>query len=256
MTTALILAHAADAGAASAATWLAGELGAAAVRILRPEILSLARWTHRIDAHGAASTRIALPHAEPLVSAEIGAVLNRIRYLPTPGFNRSSAKDRDYAGAELQAVVASWLAGFGDRAIHSLRRHPWVTPTLPPQHWAKAAAAAGLPVAVRIIASSPRARGADGGVAHGGDADAAAGAAVGTVLAAGRGVGGALADRYGTKCLAAAHLLGFSLLEFRFAVEGRDTVLVEVDPLPPLVEPWAAALTGRLLGSLLREDRR
>jgi hypothetical protein len=255
VTTAIVvLAHAPDSGAASVVAWLARELGPEIVRVVRPEALSRARWSHHIDAHGRASTRLTLPDAEPLVSAEASAVLNRIRYLPMPGFRRASAKDRDYAGAELQAVVASWLASFGDRAIHAVRRHPWVTPMLPLQLWASAAAACGLPVAARTIANSTRVQGADSGVACGDEADLAKGVSAGTVLVAGSDVGGALVDRYGTPCLAAARLLGFPLMEFRFAVEGHNTRLVWVDPLPPLVEPWAAALTGKLLRSLLREE--
>jgi hypothetical protein len=251
VTTALVLAHATDAGAASVAAWLGREVGADIVRTVRPEALSLARWTHHIDAYGHASTRVVLPNAKPLVSAEVGAVLHRIRYLPMPGFSRASAKDRDYAAAELQAVVAGWLTGFGGRAIHSVRRHPWVSPMLPLQHWAKAAAACGLPVAARTIDSSPRVRGTEGRITSSENADPAEGAAAGTVLVAGGDLGGAVVDKYGARCLAAARLLGFSLLEFRFTDEG----LVHVDPLPLLAEPWAAALTGRLLLSFLREKR-
>jgi hypothetical protein len=208
---------------------------------------------HHIDAHGHASTRFTLPNLELCTSEEVGVVLNRIRYLPMPGFTRASVKDRDYAGAELQAVVASWLAGFGERAIHAVRRHPWLTPMLPLQRWANAAASCELPVARRTIANSPRAQGADPGIAYSHGANLAEGVIVGTVLVAGKYLGGALVDRYGARCLEAARLLGFPLLEFRFAVEGHDTCLVWVDPLPPLVEPWAAALTGKLLRSLLRE---
>jgi hypothetical protein len=242
----LVLAHATDAGAASVAAWLAREHGAEAVRTLRPEVLSLARWSQHIDPHGRSSARLAPATAQPLADAEVGAVLHRICYLPMPAFSRATAKDRDYAAAELQAVVAGWLAGFGDRAIHSLRRHPWVTPTLPLQRWAKAAVACGLPVAGRTIASSPRARVA------GNDADPAGWPPAGTVLVAGSGVGGPLADEYGARCLAAARLLDLPLLEFCFAVEDRGRRLVQVDPMPPLVEPWSVALVGRLLGSHLR----
>jgi hypothetical protein len=253
VTTAVVLAHATDVGAASVAAWLARELGADRVRVVRPEALSRARWVHHIDAHGHPSTRFRLPNLNLPTSNEVGAVLNRIRHLPMPGFTRASAKDRDYAGAELQAVVASWLAGFGERAIHAVRRHPWLTPVLPLQHWASAAASCGLPVARRTIVNSPRVRGADRRIAYSHDADRAEGVNVDTVLVAGRYLGGALVDRYGAPCLEAARLLGFPLLEFRFAVEGHDTCLVWVDPLPPLVEPWAAALAGKLLRSLLRE---
>ena len=242
------------------AAWLSREFGPRAVRVLRPEALSLSRWSQRIDVHGRASTRIALPRAEPITTAEVGAILNRIRYLPASHFHRASAKDQEYAGAELQAVVASWLAELGERVVHVVRRHPWVTPYLPLQHWASAAAACGLPVAARTLANSPRAYGANGGRGEAAIAcDNCTGgvgmAAAGSVLVAGHEVGGPLSGRYGQCALAAARKLEFPLLEFRFAIEDGETVLTEVDPLPALGEPWAVALAGRLLMSLAREPR-
>src|SRR5690242_16823440 len=121
----LVLAHAADAGAALSTAWLRREFGAEQVRVVRPEALGICRWSHKIDARGRASTTLTPPRSEPLISSEISAVLNRIRYLPTPSFRWASAKDRAYAEAELQALVMSWLAEFGDRAVHGIRRHPW-----------------------------------------------------------------------------------------------------------------------------------
>lgn len=243
----LILAHAGDEGAKSVAARLVRELGADAVRVVRPEGLSLARWSHRVDSTGRASTRIALPRAPAFTNAGVAAVFNRIRYLAVPRFRRRSAKDRDYAGAEFQAIVVSWLAELGDRVVHVVRRHPWVTPSLPLQHWASAAAACGLPVAKRTIVNSPQAQtGAD--VPGSGMADFA-----GTVLTAGERAGGPMANRYGLRCLATARALGFPLLEFCFDVEEKETVLVHVDPLPPLAEPWAVAMAGDLLKLRARE---
>jgi len=249
----LILAHATDAGAAMVAEELACELGSVAVRVVRPEALSLARWSQRVDARGGASTRIELPFGQPLADAGLPAVLNRIRYLPVPRFQRASAKDRDYAGAELQAIVASWLNELGERVVHSVRRHPWVTPTLPLQHWASAAAAAGLPVAARTIATSPHTAAASIMSPKASTVKPVGYVITGTVLVAGNEVGGSLASRYGARCLAAASALGFALLEFRFAFEEGDIVLVDADPLPPLFEPWAAAMTGALLKSIARQ---
>ena len=77
----------------------------------------------------------------------------------------------------------------------------------------------------------------------------------GTVLVAGNQTGGTLADRYGQHALAMARALGSRLLELRFASNGSETVLVDVDPLPPLTEPWAAGLTGQLLASMAAEAR-
>ncbi|MFL5280063.1 MAG: hypothetical protein ACJ8AW_03465 [Rhodopila sp.] len=252
--TIIVLAHATDAGAASVAMWLAREHGAEGVRIVLPEELSRAQWSHAIDTHGCASTSLTLPKAGLLTSATVGAVLNRISYLPVPGFRRTSAKDRDYASAELQAVVASWLAAFGDRSVHPVRRHPWLTPALPLQHWASAAAVVGLPVARRTIVASSRAFGPEVLDASRDVADPLT-FAIGTVLVAGSEVAGVFADKHGAQCLAAARRLHFPLLEFQFAGRDGDIHLVGVDPLPSLGEPWAVALAARLLVSLARELR-
>jgi hypothetical protein len=269
--TILVLAHTEDRGAASVAGWLERELGSRHVRIIRPEALSLGQWSHRVDANGHASTRVSLPKAKPLASADVGAVLNRIRYLPAPRFHGASVKDREYASVELQAVVASWLAELGDRVVHAVRRQPVVTPSLPLQHWAVAAAACGLPVARRVIASSPRARVAsapgrpdcsiDGGrrgaapARHGG-ADPFEGVLYGKVLVAGDDAGGALSDHCGQSAVETSRRLGFPLLEFQFAVAEGDTVLVDVTPLPELFEPWAAAMAGRLLQAIAERSGR
>ena len=268
MRQALVIAHATDAGAASVAARLRSGLGAEAVHVVRPEVLSLARWSHRVDEHGRASTDMTLPGRPPIYSGDIGAALNRIRYLPVPRFQRSSPKDRDYAGAELQALIASWLAGLGERAIHAVRRHPWLTPSLPAQHWASAAAACGLPVARRSITTSERWR-LPGESMHGPLPSAGTSCyeeharlryednerhmtLAGSVLVAGDQIEGTLVRQFGTQCLAAARALGFALLEFRFALVAGGAALVDVDPLPPIERPTEVEATYRLIVSRLQ----
>ncbi len=255
----LILAHATDWGAESVASCLAQRRGPHAVRLVRPELLSLASWSHRVDAHGRASTRLVVPKMEPIDDQEVGAGLNRIRYLPVPRFHRSSAKDRDYAGIELQALVASWLAQFGSRVVHAVRRHAIVTPTLPLQQWAAAAAACGLPVATRTFSTSPRAlrlgsasarREPDDRAVPDGDHHSGS-----TVLVAGDRTGGELSSTFGQRCARAARLLGLPLLEFSFARRASGAVITGVDPLPSLNEPWAVTLTADLLESIATQSR-
>jgi hypothetical protein len=240
MSSIVILAHATDSGAESVAAALMQRLGPQAVRIVRPETLSLASWSHRVDSTGRATTRVTPPGSEPIDDSRVTAVLNRIRYLPVPRFHRASPKDRDYAGVEIQALVGSWLAGLGDRVVHVVRDHPWLTPLLPLQHWAAPAADYGLPVAVRCAGTTLRSRRAEPS-AYAETADAA------TVLVAGHRAGGPLADAFGPRCLKVARLLGFPLLEFGFIKEHGTTVLARVDPLPSLMEPWATAMTVDLL---------
>jgi hypothetical protein len=123
----------------------------------------------------------------------------------------------------------------------------------------------GLPVAVRTITNSPCTQAAvalrswrhrtiarDAAAPANVDCDGVALGQefAGTVLIAGDEIGGPFAKCYGSRCQATARLLGFPLLEFDFATEAGEAVLVHVDPLPSLVEAWAVALVGRLLESL------
>jgi hypothetical protein len=241
----LVLAHAADAGAASVAGRLASALGPERVRLMRPEALTLAKWTHRVTDRGQASTRLEAPGHAPLSSTDVGAVLNRIRYLPAPRFRRSPAKDRDYACAEQHALVASWLAGLGQRVVHGVRTHPWVTLWMPRQHWSHAAARCGLPVAHCVYNSAPRMRAlAEPGRS---EDDAALLEVTGTVLVAGETAGGDMADRFRPACIAMARALRLPLLECRFGLDRGEVALVHADPYPTLSEPWAASLTADLL---------
>jgi hypothetical protein len=237
----VILAHATDTGASSVAARLAARIGSARVRVVRPELLGLARWSHRVGARGRASTRIALPRSETLASEGVAAVFNRIRYLSLPRFRLASAKDRDYAGAELHAVIASWLAEFGDRAIHDVRRRPWVTPFVSEQEWVSAAAACNLPVAPRRIDSFTGTAAADHPCRD---------PLVGTVLVAGGTATGELATEFGARCVVATQAIGLPLLEFHFVGSQGATVLAGVDPLPPLVDSCAAGMVSALLATL------
>lgn len=142
----LILAHAQDAGAQAVADLLAprwdGQL-----MVLRPEWLGECRWTQRLDASGQCHTVVRLPGGTVLDSHQIGFVWNRIRTLPLAAFRASPPADRDYAGAELQALVASWLAELGSRAEPLMRRHAVVTPMVHHLHWTVAASRCGLRLA-------------------------------------------------------------------------------------------------------------
>jgi len=253
--TLLVLAHAADAGAASVAARLAELCGRERVRRLTPEALGLARWSHRVDARGRASTTLVSPRSAPVRSADLALVLSRLRTLPAPRFQRASARNRDYADSELQALVSSWLFELGERVVPSLRRHPWLVPMLPVLHWAGAAAVAGIPVARATALSAPvaaveRSRDCACATASSRRPGALEGEAVapaGTVLVAGPRAAGELAASLGTACVAAAERLALPLLEFRFARVGARPTLVHVEPFPALREPWEVETVSRWL---------
>jgi hypothetical protein len=219
----LVLAHAADTGAASVAaslhSMLREDCACASVEVwtVRPAMLSQAMWSHHVDDHGRAETQLTLPGRPALLSSQVRAVFNRIQHLPMPSFLHGSAQDRDYAAAEFHALMQSWLASLGDRVLHSLRNQPLLSPQLPMLRWAQAAVQCGLPVAPRG-AGMPAL-----------EWDA-------TVLVAGTQTTGVLAGRFGRACVAASQALGFSVLEFRFVRRNQVFALVGVSPYPALTD--------------------
>jgi hypothetical protein len=229
----LVLAHASDAGAASVAASVRNLLSAAPIEVwtVRPESLSLAAWSHTVDEHGGAHTRLALPGRPALHSGQIRAVFNRIQHLPVPQFSQARPKDRDYAAMELQALVLSWLAACGDCVVQPLRDQPWLVPQLPVLRWATAAACCGLPVAAR-------------------DLDTATEPWDATVLVAGTLTTGILAGRLGVACVATAQNLGFTLLEFRFKRHADGVALVDVSPRPELSDLEDIDAVARCLADL------
>jgi hypothetical protein len=227
----LVLAHAADTGAASVAASLHSMLREDAehsgveVWTVRPATLSQAVWSHHVDDHGHAETQLVLPGRPAVGSHQVRAVFNRIQHLPVPGFLYGSAQDRDYAAAEFQALMQSWLASLGARVVHSLLKQALLSPQLPLLRWADAAASCGLPVAQR-------------------DAGMPALEWDATVLVSGAQTTGVLAGRFGSACRVASQALGFSVLEFRFVRRAKapaDTLatsfeLVGVSPYPALTD--------------------
>lgn len=142
----IILAHALDGGAQGVANLLAPVLGQR-LTLLRPEWLGQARWSQQLSERGKSRTVLHLHGGHRLDSGQIGLVWNRIRLLPQGAFRTSSARDRDYAGAELQALVASWLAELGERVEPPMRHHACVAPVLHLLQWTAVASRCGLGLA-------------------------------------------------------------------------------------------------------------
>jgi hypothetical protein len=145
----MILAHPLDGGAQAVAGLLAPVLGER-LTVLHPEWLGQAQWSHRLDERGSARTSLRWHGGHRLDGRQIGLLWNRIRLLPQAAFRASSARDRDYAGAELQALVASWLAELGEHVEPQMRRHACVTPVLHHLHWTGVASRCGL-----VLAAGP-----------------------------------------------------------------------------------------------------
>jgi hypothetical protein len=252
---ALVVAHREDGGAAAVAADLERRLGPGSARLLRPESLGLARWSHRIDARGHAETCVAFGRDCIIDSRVLRVVFNRIRRLPAVNFRRATPRNRDYAGAELQALIVSWLAELDARAVPPVRAHPWVVTPLPATRWVAAAAACKLPVVARTLATSPRlevptpAEPTWGSVKR---AESPASAPRTSVVVAGDDAAGKLSGGFGAACISASHQLGLPLLEFRFVRAGREWLLEHVDAMPALDEAWSAALAAGFLESIAR----
>lgn len=245
----VVIAHASDHGARRLARALIEREPGGRVMLLQPETLAMAQWRQSIDATGRCRTQLGLPNGLQLDSSVIGIVLNRIRWLTAPRFRGASAKDRDYADMELQALVTSWLAELSDRVIPSVQRHPWLVPTIAPLTWATAAAAAGLPIA------DPR-RGMPAIGAHQDWQHRVAPrppTAWGEVLVAGQDQAGTLAHSYGRQCLAMAAELDYPILQLRFEEQDHGPVLRDVSPIPTLLEAWQVRLVSRMLSRVATE---
>jgi hypothetical protein len=225
----IVLAHATDRGAAAVAEILHGELPASqAMAWIQPEHLALTAWSHRVDEAGHASTRIELPDGRVIHDADIAVVWNRALTLPQPRFRHSPAKDRDYAAAELQALVVSWLAGLRERAVPDARLWPLLAPQPGAAHWRAVARRCGLAI----------------------DADADA-TPLRQVLVAGPHAVGAADELQAARCVDAAHALSLPVLAFGFTTSPlHPPQLVRVDAHPPLVDDRAQL---RTVAALLRQ---
>lgn len=258
----IILAHAHDAGAAPVAA-VVGHRAGCAIVVVRPEALGVARWSHHVDPYGRATTRLTLPRASSPIE-RIDCVLNRLQYLPTPRFHRASPKNRDFAAAELNALVMSWLGSLGRRVVNPVAAHGMSTTAPWSRRWLPTAAACGLRVPRSIVATASRLlapvgpgervrRSAAWPYPVNGRAPAEVVAdetqmlAVGTVLVAGGQVVGKLAERVGAGGIAFARTVGYPLLEFCFAEVLADLTLVSVDVIPALDTPAAVAATADLI---------
>jgi len=95
------------------ALWFAQRAGTSGVacRVLTTEALSFARRrSHRVTDQGCTTT-IEVVAGDIIRDSEIGGVLNRALDPPDRAWQRAAPAERDYASAELQAFMLSWLAG-------------------------------------------------------------------------------------------------------------------------------------------------
>ncbi|MBO0654504.1 hypothetical protein J1792_17455 [Streptomyces triculaminicus] len=247
----VVLADVWDAGASAVASAVAGRLGDGRVIAVRPEDLARARWTHRVDARGVATTRLSLPTGQVLDGGgAIGAVLHRLHWVPPIGFAAASAKDRDYAAAELQALTSSWLLGIASRVVGVVNACGTARGSVSELVALTHARHCGLPIARRSTATrggllpppGPGERHVPRLAWPGGhaapvpvdvlpDLPAAPG---GRLLVVGDEVVGDLAGRYAGHCRRLARRLGTRLFELRLVASGDTPVVAGIDLCPRL----------------------
>lgn len=223
----MILAHAFDGGAQAVTDMLAPVLGHR-LTLLRPEWLGQARWSQRLSEKGIARTVLHWYGGQSLAGRQIGLVWNRIRLLPQAAFRSSTAQDRDYAGAELQALVASWLAELGERVEPPMRRHASVMPMLHHLHWTAVASRCGFALATAPLAPEDF-----------------------SVLRTPIELCGSLTHTWPTTfahaCHAMARELGFALLSLGFRGTPAAPLLCRVDAHPALTSPGEVQAVARWL---------
>ena len=233
-----ILAGRRDAGARAVHHELSRRVGADRVVRVLPTDLVRARWSHRVSESGAVVSRVRLPPGRDLAP---DAVLHRLEAVPA-GSAAASARDRDYAASEFDALVASWLLGLGHRVLGPTGAYATALGPSPASALA-AAERCGLPVARSGLLTragligppAPRERHLPR-IEWPGVASAPVPVDVvpdrpvtSRLLVVADRVHGPLADRFGATAQALAAALGTNLLELAFA-DGPAVVGVTTMP--------------------------
>ncbi|WP_328505829.1 hypothetical protein [Streptomyces sp. NBC_00391] len=272
--TLLLLAAPGDGGAAAVARALSARGGHGGVLTLTPADLARARWSHRVNGEGEASTRITLPTGQVLDDRTIGAVLHRLPGLPlTPGAeNGPRAKDALYTHSERQALVASWLLSLAPRVIGLISAYGTAYGTLSRTTALVHAEQCGLPVARRGGATrgglvglpAPGERhvprlawpGGPGAPVPVDVLPEAPAAYHDSLLIAGDRVIGPRAGDYGERCHRLAGALGTRHFELRFAPRPTGAVVADVHLCPRLDDPLHVEATASFMVAVAGQPTR
>lgn len=223
----LVVADPGDVGGratARAAALPAGELAGEATQVVlvTGDALAAARWCHRLDRHGRASTTLTLPGlSRPLTDDDLAAVCVRAQQWAAPWALRAAGPaDAAYAHSEMTALIVSWLHSLGRRVVNRVEGNAPCGPGWSPTRWRQLAAAAGLP------AGSER----DAGVR--------------TVLVAGDRVLDPADEAESLACQTLGMQSGCRLLEVLLTASGA---VCDVRTVPDLTSPDRAAAAAQLL---------
>jgi hypothetical protein len=149
----LILAHPEDGLAIGVAARLLGRHPRGATKLVAvDELLYAPHWSHAIDGAGARSV-VTLHDGCAIDADDIGVVFNRLHGTGMRGF---APGDREYAGAEMFALMVSWLTALPCRVVNPASPRGIGGEPHTPLAWEMMAARAGLPVASRGMTSDGR----------------------------------------------------------------------------------------------------
>jgi hypothetical protein len=234
-----------DDGDASA-MWATGALrrrGLSPTVLTGRDLAAMRGWRHTVAPDGTAACTLRLAGGESLSSMEVGAVLNRLSFVPWAWLRQIGGQDRDYAAQEMQAFYLSWLHALPEPMLNRPTPQGLCGNMRHPSAWTALAANVGLPV------RAFRQRCEDDPV----DAwQAGYDPLCRTVVVVGPHVIGpdALVQRYRTKCLRLTRNAGCALLGIDFTqFPDGEWGVTRASPLPELTrggEALADALAETL----------
>lgn len=150
---ALVLAD--DEGARASARALSAARPDLAVLCCSGGQLGSARWSHRVDASGRARTTLRLA-GHTVADDDLALVWFRAPLRVPPALAGATPADQEYALAELHALVVSWLASLGERAVNRPDGDSASGPSSSAAVWRHRARQAGLAAADPAAATSAR----------------------------------------------------------------------------------------------------
>lgn len=156
MANVVIVADRRDAGAVAVASATATRHPALRVTVVSPAALSRAGWTHTVDGAGTTATTVELEDGRRFSDRDVAAVLVRSETIAVARFAASAPVDRDYAAAEMRALMVSWLRSLGPRVVNGVDGMGLSGPSWTPRRWLVEAARAGLPVSPDVWSTSAR----------------------------------------------------------------------------------------------------
>ncbi|MGN7200329.1 hypothetical protein [Arthrobacter sp. SAFR-044] len=238
----LVIADPHDGGAARVTRRLSALQGGQGVLQVSPKILSRCEWLHTVSSTGACHTTIGVPDGRTLDDRTLRSVLNRMASPPSvPAFKTASVKDRDYAAAEFQALLTSWLASLGSRVINRTGPGLLAGAYGPPLSWMAHAFASGLKVQVARMATPDLVPYCATDIRQPDRSDGS------YVVVAGQRLLGPLAPAFGGQCLDLARRLGLLLASFKFVHSEGELKLAGVDCMPALAQDGEVDVVVRLM---------